>query len=788
MKIRGRHVVFGLMLLVGLTATGAGAALAHANLVRSQPAANAVLKAPPAEVRLWFSEPVEPGFSQVQLYDRTGREIAGLGALRLDPADNKQVVVSLPQAALGPSIYTVSWRVLSAADGHVTAGAFAFAVGEDQVPLSGGMRPVVARGASQTPDAGASGPTAPGVTVRWLSYLATAILVGGFGFPLLVLRPTLTSVASARRRKEAPLPFWVELAGAPGLFRTLGLAWFTSVLVALAGSVLQAATSAGVEPLAAFGAPLTTLLFTGTRYGILFWFRVSLLALTGGLLALAGRRTRRGGADPRHDTGWWRAGWALGAVILATTSLGSHSAASPDATTAIVADWIHLSAVSLWVGGLVALLITLLKLGELRSGQVGDAVNLTIARLVERFSSVALAAVVALALSGLVRSLAEVVEPANLIDTAYGQTLLFKLGLLLPLLGLAGVNLLVIRPRMQKASRAVDGAAMTPWLNLIRQTVSVEVIFVSAILLVTGILTSLPPAREAFGPGIIMRGQAADLRVIMTVDPAQAGQNTYNITLRDGGGRPFEEARKVTVTFTMIDHDMGGDEATLDNLGAGQYRGQGGHLSMLGDYMAEVRVRRPGLDDALTQFKISLLPSVAPLAGHANAGDDSGRPLRIALGVEILVAGLLLVFWAGRLGRARRWAGQLARAGGVAAAFFGVYLGGSALLTLEPTAAVKNPVPADSSSIVRGQAVYEANCQTCHGSSGRGDGPGARLLATPPANLQVHMAAGHTDGQLFEWITKGIPGSAMPPFGERLSEQERWDAINYIRTFGRIGQ
>jgi putative copper resistance protein D len=45
------------------------------------------------------------------------------------------------------------------------------------------------------------------------------------------------------------------------------------------------------------------------------------------------------------------------------------------------------------------------------------------------------------------------------------------------------------------------------------------------------------------------------------------------------------------------------------------------------------------------------------------------------------------------------------------------------------------------------------------------------------------MAAGHTDGQLFYWVTSGVQGTAMPAFGNRLSDQERWDVINYIRTF-----
>ena len=45
------------------------------------------------------------------------------------------------------------------------------------------------------------------------------------------------------------------------------------------------------------------------------------------------------------------------------------------------------------------------------------------------------------------------------------------------------------------------------------------------------------------------------------------------------------------------------------------------------------------------------------------------------------------------------------------------------------------------------------------------------------------MAAGHTDGQLFYWVSYGVQDTAMPAFGNQLSEQERWDVINYIRQF-----
>jgi mono/diheme cytochrome c family protein len=93
-----------------------------------------------------------------------------------------------------------------------------------------------------------------------------------------------------------------------------------------------------------------------------------------------------------------------------------------------------------------------------------------------------------------------------------------------------------------------------------------------------------------------------------------------------------------------------------------------------------------------------------------------------------------------------------------------------------------NPISISSQSLERGRAIYQAECQACHGLTGGGDGPSAASLNPRPADLRIHMAAGHTDGQLFNWISEGFTGTAMPAFKKRLSEEDRWHVINFLRT------
>jgi mono/diheme cytochrome c family protein len=105
--------------------------------------------------------------------------------------------------------------------------------------------------------------------------------------------------------------------------------------------------------------------------------------------------------------------------------------------------------------------------------------------------------------------------------------------------------------------------------------------------------------------------------------------------------------------------------------------------------------------------------------------------------------------------------------------------------TATPTALLlrTNPVPATPVSLARGGEIYRQHCQSCHGVGGAGDGPAAATMDPRPADFRVHMAAGHADGELFLWITDGMTGTTMPPFKAVLSEEDRWHAINYIRTF-----
>lgn len=102
----------------------------------------------------------------------------------------------------------------------------------------------------------------------------------------------------------------------------------------------------------------------------------------------------------------------------------------------------------------------------------------------------------------------------------------------------------------------------------------------------------------------------------------------------------------------------------------------------------------------------------------------------------------------------------------------------------EDAAAVPNPVAADEVSVSAGSQLFAANCATCHGENGMGDGPAAAGLDPKPANLHEDHVQALTDGALFYIVSNGVEGTAMPAWGESLGESDLWNVVNFMRTFG----
>jgi len=116
-----RHVILGLLLIV----VASSARLeGHAFLERAEPAVGSTVQPSPPQIRIWFSEKIEPALSSVQVFDASGKEV-DKHDVRLDRSNHALLHVSLPPLEVGS--YKVVWRVVSV-DTHVTNGSFSFRV------------------------------------------------------------------------------------------------------------------------------------------------------------------------------------------------------------------------------------------------------------------------------------------------------------------------------------------------------------------------------------------------------------------------------------------------------------------------------------------------------------------------------------------------------------------------------------------------------------------------------------------------------------------------------------
>ena len=187
------------------------------------------------------------------------------------------------------------------------------------------------------------------------------------------------------------------------------------------------------------------------------------------------------------------------------------------------------------------------------------------------------------------------------------------------------------------------------------------------------------------------------------------------------------------------------------------------------------------LEPAMHVQKLWPFPWVPSLNAAREDPDIARETILAGVGVAL---SLLLLCTAAIL-RRRCWpASAMALAACVAAGACLPHLS-PLLVPALPTQFFHSPTGFTTASIVQGAALYPTRCAACHGATGHGDGPLARTLSVPPADLTATHLWMHSDGELFWWLTHGMEGPrgglVMPGFAT-LSDDERWSLIDFIRA------
>ena len=439
----------GLAFLFLLAATSAMArpALvrgAHATLISSEPAANSRLTASPSRIRLVFSEPVEGHLARVTLVPASGQPLR----LRADadPRDVNAVIAVIDSIA--PGGYRVSWRVVSA-DGHPVDGTFTFTLADSALGTTGG------------PPA----PAPPAVEPEPDTQPAMEDDVWG---PSLYGAPVIPAVFRG--------------AGLGALMALAGLLFFR----ARAEPAIQAGdarvrrvlmTAAVAGPLLLTAHVVTWLINTSPDHTLDMAWMSAALGTSIGRIELW-----RTGLALLALWAWWiarriRVAIVFSAAALAVSGATGHSAAMQPLLS-VPAKSIHLLASGVWVGGLLCLVVR--PANDTLSAFADDAM---------RVSTAALVAVIAIALSGVVQTLTFLPSVADVFTSPYGWLALAKTAGLLALVAFGAYH-------RQRVMPGVSGAHPAPHTVVLRTSVRRELVIMSIVILLGGLLAYVPPPGE----------------------------------------------------------------------------------------------------------------------------------------------------------------------------------------------------------------------------------------------------------------------------------------------------
>lgn len=596
--------------LIGLTAVPAAA---HAAVVATTPAAGAALDTAPATVSVRFSEAVQAASDAIRVLDADGTRV-DRGDAAAEPGHSDTVAVTL-RPGLASGTYTVAWHVTSA-DSHPVHGAFAFAVGH-----TGGVLAPLADA-----DRGAS----PAVTslvhlARGIGYAGLALLVGAVGIGVLLDGATgraavgrqaraggLTLTVSAAVSLLAQGPYAAEtglnslfdpallhntLSGRTGVAEALRVVLAAGLTLAM-GSGAQGAPDQPESP----GAPEP---HDPTSEG----------PLPPQPTAAAPHTDRWAGATP-----WARftpyAPFPFLVALAATFSATSHAATGRHAPVAFTADLLHLLAMGLWLGGLVAL-ATLCT--NRTAADPGKPSAFTAA--LRRFSPLAAWCVAVLAVTGTLQAVRLLGSVGDLLTTGWGRYLIAKLTAVLVLLALART---ARRWTHRHAARRPDpaGEPAPPPLRRMRRTLAAEAgVGVVVLALSTLLAGSAPPADRSAGTVGSASAPAAQAHLhtaydtggpggsgsaVAVVTPRPDGSVAIDLTLTTAAGTPARPA-ELTAALSLPALNIGPLPLALKQSTPGHWK-TSATPTPPGAWQLALTIRTSDVDETAVTFPATTLP------------------------------------------------------------------------------------------------------------------------------------------------------------------------------------
>ncbi len=642
-------MVLAVPLALCLTLLFPAIASAHAILVRSDPAKDSVLSIAPKQVRMWFSEALNPAFSTAVVVNGENKQVDNRNA-HVSSSDQTEMDVSL-QPNLPPAVYIVIWRTDSAADGHILRGSFIFSIAnaDGTVPtLAPGTNPGanVLGGGNLTGlyTGQLDGPTVFNLIMITLVELGAIFWMGAqlwINFVLSISSETYSEERATNERSQRRFERYFSL---PTL-----IVLFLANIGVLVG---QALNLTGGDLAQAISPTLLVELATSGRFGI-YWMMREVVIVLAIILAiymiLQQQRSRIA------KTALPIANLVLASALLIAITMSGHAAAvNPNIVSyAIIIDWLHLLAASLWVGGMMYIATNYLPvLKRLHIPQQARS----LVTVLPYFSPLAIAGVVIMAITGPFSATFHLTSWQQFLSTAYGRALLVKIALIGGLLVTSAIHVGILRPRLKKEYLKYSYAAnrlqamqesgeigeqnhsstlngqqaitmtaepsratkllvqqvrlregrLTKKTQLLSNMLRWEpvlgvgvIICVGLMNVFAGTLSPIAVAQQQQQPRskpqpytTTAPTKDGKFRVTLSVNPNRFGTNVFTVSAVDTAtGKPATNIG-VSLYTTMLDMDMGTDTVNLLPDGKGHFSGSG-DLAMPGNWEIRIQIRTP---------------------------------------------------------------------------------------------------------------------------------------------------------------------------------------------------
>ena len=653
-------VALALPLALLLTLIFPAIASAHAILLRSDPAQDSVLSIPPQQVRMWFSEDLNPTFTTADVINGARERVDNHDA-HISPNDTKEMDLTL-KPNLPPAVYIVVYRTQSAADGHILTGSFIFSVArpDGTVPtLSPGTNPGqgLLGGSNST---GSSTGQLNGPTLFSLIMITLVELGAVFWVAAQLWVNFVLSLSSEQHAEERSINERVQQR----FERRFSLPALLMLLLANIGVLVgQAINITGGNWAGAFSPSLLASLATSGRFGT-YWLMRELVIIVAIILSLymLWRKQRPQLVNRLLPLINLFLGLAL---FIAITMSGHAAAASSNILVySILVDWIHLVAAALWVGGMMY--IATIYLPVLGKYSLVERTR-SLLTVIPYFSPLAVTGVLLMAVTGPFSATFRLNSWDQFLTTTYGRALLVKIVLVGGLLLTSAIHVGLLRPRLRKeykkynyvVQRLQSHQAATVALNSVvkldgqqaptttekpdhttkniaqqvklreergarrtRRLMTIlrwEPLLGVAVLVCAGLLNvfggTLLPATAAqpqtggqskpFNTSV----QTTDGKFTATlnINPNRFGTNVFTVSVVDNSTHASTTNVGVALYTTMLDMDMGTDNINLLPDGKGHFTATG-DLSMGGHWAIRIQIRTP--DDTLHEAKVDFFTPI----------------------------------------------------------------------------------------------------------------------------------------------------------------------------------